>query len=214
MTLVLHDYWRSTACYRVRIGLNLKGLAYEQRAVNLLAGDQGSEAYGSVNPQHLIPSLETPDGVLTQSLAILEWLEETQAAPPLLPADAFARATVRAMCAAIAADIHPLNNLRIFNVLRADFSADSPQVSAWIARWIGEGFAALETLVARHGGAYAYGDAISMADALLVPQVYSARRYKVDVAPYPRLIAAADRAAAVPAIAAAHPDKQPDAQPA
>lgn len=214
MTLVLYDYWRSSAAYRVRIGLNLKGLAYEQRTVNLLAGDQGGAAYGEVNPQHLIPSLETPDGVLTQSLAILEWLEETQPQPPLLPKAAFARATVRAMCAAIAADIHPLNNLRILNALRSDFAAENPQVSAWIARWIGEGFAALEQLIARHGGACAYGDQVTLADVLLVPQVYSARRYKVDTAPYPRLIAAADRAAELAPVAAAHPDRQPDAQPA
>ena len=211
MTLVLHDYWRSSAAYRVRIGLNLKGLAYEQRVVNLLAGDQGSDAYGAVNPQHLIPSLETPDGVLTQSVAILEWLEETHPEPPLLPADPFGRATVRAMCAAIAADIHPLNNLRILNALRADFAADNSQVSTWIARWITEGFAALEQQVARHGGVYAFGEAFTLADILLVPQVYSARRYKVDTTPYPRLIAAADRAAEHPAFAAAHPDRQPDA---
>ena len=214
MTLVLHDYWRSSAAYRVRIGLNLKGLAYEQRAVNLLAGDQRAAAYGEVNPQHLIPSLETPDGVLTQSLAILEWLEETHSEPPLLPKAPFGRATVRAMCAAIAADIHPLNNLRVLNALRADFAAENPQVSAWIARWIGEGFAALEQLIARHGGEYAFGDEITLADVLLVPQAYSARRYKVDTTPYPRLIAATERAAGLPPVAAAHPDRQPDAQPA
>lgn len=214
MTLVLYDYWRSSAAYRVRIGLNLKGLAYEQRAVNLLSGDQGSETYGEVNPQHLIPALETADGVLTQSMAILEWLEETQPKPPLLPKDAFGRAAVRAMTAAIAADIHPLNNLRVLSALRADFAAENSQVSAWIARWISEGFAALEQMVARHGGAYAYGDDLTFADVLLVPQVYSARRYKVDTTAYPRLIAAADRAAALPPIAAAHPDRQPDAQPA
>lgn len=214
MTLVLHDYWRSSAAYRVRIGLNLKGLAYDQRAVNLLNGDQASAAYGEVNPQHLIPSLETPDGVLTQSLAILEWLEETHPVPALLPRAPIARATVRAMCAAVAADIHPLNNLRVLNALRGDFAAENLQVSAWIARWIGEGFAALEQQVARHGGAYAFGDAPTLADVLLVPQVYSARRYKVDLAPYPRLIAAADRAAELAPVAAAHPDRQPDAQPA
>lgn len=211
MTLVLHDYWRSSAAYRVRIGLNLKDLAYEQRPVNLIAGDQASDAYGQVNPQHLIPSLETPAGVLTQSLAILEWLEETCPTPPLLPPDAIARAMVRAMCAVIAADIHPLNNLRVLSALRADFAAENPQISAWIARWITEGFAALEQQIARHGGAYAHGDAVTLADVLLVPQVYSARRYRVDLTPYPRLVASADRAADLAPFAAAHPDRQPDA---
>jgi maleylpyruvate isomerase len=212
--LRLHGYWRSTASYRVRIALNLKGIAYEQAAHDLRLGEQRDPGYRAIAPQGLVPALETDGLVVTQSLAILEWLEERFPEPALLPADPDGRAVVRSMAALIACDIHPLNNLRVLQALRSQLSADEPQVEAWIGRWIGEGFAALEELLARHGGAFAYGDAPSVADCCLVPQVYSAERFKVDLAPYPRIRAAAARAGELAAFAAAHPARQPDADPA
>jgi maleylpyruvate isomerase len=212
--LRLHGYWRSTASYRVRIALNLKGIAYEQAAHDLRLGEQRDPGYRAIAPQGLVPALETDGLVVTQSLAILEWLEERFPEPALLPADPDGRAVVRSMAALIACDIHPLNNLRVLQALRSQLSADEPQVEAWIGRWIGEGFAALEELLARHGGAFAYGDAPSLADCCLVPQVYSAERFKVDLAPYPRIRAAAARAGELAAFVAAHPARQPDADPA
>jgi len=214
MPLRLHGYWRSTAAYRVRIGLNLKGLAYEQAAHDLRTGAQRDPGYLALAPQGLVPALETPTGVFTQSLAILEWLEERFPQPPLLPADPDRRAVVRAMAELVACDIHPLNNLRVLNALRAELGADQAQVDAWIARWIADGFEALEQLIAQHGGAFAYGDAPTLADCCLVPQVYSAERFKVDLGPFPRLRAAAARAGELEAVAAAHPARQPDADPA
>lgn len=206
--MILHGYWRSGTSYRTRIALNLKGLAYQQAGVDLRRGDQRSEAFLALNPQGLVPALETDDGaVLTQSPAILEWLEERYPDPPLLPADPTGRAMVRAMAATIACDIHPLNNLRVLNAVR-ELGGDA---DGWAARWIAPGFAALETMIARHGDGFAYGAAPTLADCHLVPQVYSARRFGVDLAPYPRLVAAVDRARALPAVAAAHPDRQPDA---
>lgn len=212
--LRLHGYWRSTAAYRVRIGLNLKGLAYEQAPHDLRTGAQRDPAYMALAPQGLVPALETPTGVFTQSLAILEWLDERFPTPPLLPADPDDRAVVRAMAEIVACDVHPLNNLRVLNALRADFAADQAQVDAWIARWIADGFAALEQLVARHGGAFAFGDQPTLADCCLVPQIYSAERFKVDLGPFPHLRAAAARAGELDAFAAAHPARQPDADPA
>jgi len=211
--MILHGYWRSTASYRVRIALGLKGLAYHQQAHDLRQGAQRSDAYRALNAQGLVPALEIDGAVLTQSLAILEWLDEVHPAPPLLPATPGERATVRAMADLIACDIHPLNNLRVLNALRGDLAASDAQVQAWVARWIGEGFGALEALVERHGGAFAFGDAPSLADCCLVPQIYSAERFAVDLTPFPRLIAASERARALPAFAAAHPALQPDAGP-
>lgn len=207
----LHSYWRSTAAYRVRIGLNLKGLAYEQVTHDLRIGAQASDTYASINPQKLIPSLEADGLVLTQSLPILEWLEETHPTTPLLPKAAGDRAVVRAMAAMVAADIHPINNLRVLAELRGRFAADEAQVGAWIAHWIGAGFAALETMIERHGGRFAFGDTPTLADCCLVPQVYSAERFSVDVTPYPRLTAAVSEGRALEAFAAAHPARQPDA---
>lgn len=212
MTLQLHEYWRSGTSYRVRIALNLKGVAYELIGVDLRTGAQRGEAYTSVNPQGLVPALVAPEGVLTQSPAILEWIEEAWPEPPLLPPSAWARAEVRAMAAVIGCDIHPLQNLRVLKALEADHGADQAAKDAWAGRWIRAGFDALERQVERLGGAYAYGDAITLADVYLAPQLYSARRFKVDLAPYPRLAAAGARAAEHPAFAAAHPDRQPDAQ--
>jgi maleylpyruvate isomerase len=212
--LVLHGYWRSTASYRVRIALNLKGLAYSQAPHDLRTGAQRAPDYLAVAPQGLVPALETSFGVLAQSSAILEWLEERAPTPPLLPTDPDGRAVVRGMAALIACDIHPLNNLRVLQTLRATFGASQAQVDGWIADWISQGFTALEALIARHGGAFAYGEAVTLADCHLVPQVYSAERFKVDLAAFPRIRAVAERARGLEAFVAAHPDRQPDADPA
>jgi len=211
VSLTLHGYWRSTTAYRVRIALALKGAAYAQVTHDLRKGEQRDVGYRTLNPQGLVPALETDDAVLTQSPAILEWIDETYPDPPLLPADANSRAIVRAMAATIACDIHPVNNLRILNALRTEFGADEAAVNRWIARWIGDGFAAIETQIARHGDGFAFGTTPTIADCHLVPQVYSAERFAVDLSPYPKLKAAAENARALPAFAAAHPDLQPDA---
>jgi maleylpyruvate isomerase len=211
MSLVLHSYWRSTAAYRVRIALNLKGAVYEQRTHDLRAAEHHDPAYLQLAPQGLVPALETPDGVLTQSLAILEWIEEQWPTPPLLPQDSHGRAVVRAMAALVAADIHPINNLRVLAELRATYQATPAQIDHWIAHWIGAGFAALEQMLAQHAGAFAYGDTPGLADCLIVPQVYSANRFSVDLSPYPRVRAVAGAAAALEPFAAAHPAAQPDA---
>jgi maleylpyruvate isomerase len=211
--LILHGYWRSGTSYRARIALNYKNLAYEQVGVDLRTGAQTGAEYTAVNPQGLVPALVTEAGVLTQSPAILEWLEEAYPHPPLLPHAPFARAEVRAMCALIACDIHPLQNLRVLKALRADYAAEEEAVQAWPRRWIIAGFDALEQLIERRGGTYAFEDAVSMADVHLAPQVYSANRFGVDLAPYPRIRSAAERAGQHPAFKQAHPDVQPDAEP-
>lgn len=211
MSFTLHSYWRATAPYRVRIALNLKGLPFAYAPVNLLAGDQLGEAYRRLNPQGLTPALETGDGeVLTQSLAILEWLEEVHPVPPLLPSDAYDRARVRAMAALVACDIHPLNNVRVLRQL-ARLGIDEAARTAWAQRWINDGFAALEPMVTAHGRGFAFGAQPTIADCLLIPQVYSAERNAVDLSPYPAIRAVADACAEHPAFQAAHPDRQPDA---
>ncbi len=209
--MILHGYWRSGAAYRTRIALALKGLAYDQRGVDLRTGEQRSEAFASLNPQGMVPALEVEGRVLTQSPAILEWLEEAHPAPALLPVDPLGRAHVRAMAALIGCDIHPLNNLRVGKALRETFGADQTAVDAWAARWIIPGFGALEALVARHGAGWCFGGAPTLADCYLVPQVYSARRFNVPLDAFPRLLAIDAAAAAHPAFIAAHPDAQPDA---
>lgn len=211
MTLVLHSYWRATAPYRVRIGLNLKGLAYDYVSVDLPAGEQREPAYRLLNPQGLTPALEIGDDrILTQSLAILEWLEEAHPEPALLPRDAYGRAVVRAMAGIVACDVHPLNNLRIQQQLTR-MGIDAEGRLAWTQGWINDGFAALEPMIARHGAGFAYGDAPGLADCLLIPQIYSAERYDLDLASYPAIRAVANRCAEHPAFQAAHPDRQPDA---
>jgi len=209
--LVLHGYRRSGTSYRTRIALNLKGLTYTQVPVNLLAGEQRNDSYRALNRQGLVPALVAGDTVLSQSSAILEWLEECYPDPPLLPADADSRAIVRAMAMTVACDIHPLNNLRVLKALKNDLGADDAARDAWTARWIADGFAALEVMIARHGGRYAFGDTLTIADCHIVPQVYSARRFNVPLDAYPALMKAAEAAMAVPEVAAAHPDVQPDA---
>jgi maleylacetoacetate isomerase/maleylpyruvate isomerase len=210
MRLTLHSAWRSSAAYRVRIGLNLKGLAYDIAPVNLVSSQHLEPAFGALNPQHLLPALQVDGRVLTQSLAILDWLDETVPEPALLPADPFDRAVVRSMAQIIASDIHPVNNLRILRALTG-LGVDEPGREAWIGRWITDGFTALEALVAEHGRGYAFGDAPSLADCCLVPQVYNAERFKTDLTPFPALRAVAARCAEHPAFAAAHPNQQPDA---
>jgi maleylpyruvate isomerase len=209
--MILHGYWRSGAAYRVRIALNLKGLTYDQQGHDLRTGAQKDAAYVALNPQGMVPALQVDGAVLTQSPAILEWLEEAHPEPPLLPFSSVDRAHVRAMAALIACDIHPLNNLRVGKALRETFGADQAAVDDWASRWIVPGFTALETLVAQHGAGWSFGDAPTLADCCLIPQIYSARRFNVSLDAFPGLLAIDERAAAHAAFAAAHPDRQPDA---
>jgi len=209
--MILHGYWRSGAAYRTRIALELKGLSYEQQGHDLRTGAQKDPAYVALNPQGMVPALEVDGAVLTQSPAILEWLEEAHPAPALLPSNAVDRAHVRAMAALVGCDIHPLNNLRVGKALRESFGADQAAVDAWAARWILPGFEALEALVARHGAGWCFGDAPTLADCYLIPQIYSAARFNVALDAFPRLLAIDAAAKTHPAFVAAHPDNQPDA---
>ena len=209
--MILHGYWRSGASYRVRIALNLKGITYDNAAHDLRKGEQKATDYVALNPQGMVPALQDGDLVLTQSPAILEWLEETHPEPTLLPKGANDRATVRAMAALIGCDIHPLNNLRVLKAIRSEFNADQAAVDAWAARWIAPGFDALEALIARHGAGWSFGDAPTLVDCYLIPQMYSARRFNMDLSAWPRLLAVEQTALAHPAFASAHPDLQPDA---
>ena len=209
--MILHGYWRSGAAYRTRIALALKGLDYEPQGVDLRTGAHKSEVFVALNPQGMVPALELDGAVLTQSPAILEWLEETCPAPALLPAAPADRAHVRAMAALIGCDIHPLNNLRVGKALRETFGADQPAIDAWAARWILPGFEALEALVARHGDGWCFGDAPTLDDCYLIPQIYSARRFNVPLEAFARLLAIDTLASQHPAFIAAHPDAQPDA---
>ncbi len=212
MALTLHSMWRATAPYRVRIGLNLKGLAYDYVGVDLVGGEARRAPYTDLNPQGLAPVLVTDEGVLTQSLAILEWLDETHPEPPLLPRSPRDRAIVRAMAEIVACDMHPLNNLRVLQALNArGIKFGSEEQTGWIHGWMRAGFDALEPMIERHGAGFAFGDAPGLADCCLIPQTYSAERYAFDLAPYPAIRAVAERAAQHPAFAAAHPDRQPDA---
>jgi maleylacetoacetate isomerase len=209
----LYSAWRATAPYRVRIGLALKEIAYDYVPINLIKGEQREAAYKAVNPQGLTPALDLGEGdVLTQSLAILEWLEETHPQPAILPAAPLDRQRVRAMALVIACDIHPLNNTRVGRALdKLGVSKDDNL--AWVHRWITDGFDTLEPMVTRYGQGFAFGDTPTIADCCLIPQVYSANRFEVDLGPYPAIRAVAERAAEHPAFQAAHPTKQPDAVP-
>jgi maleylpyruvate isomerase len=211
VTVILHGYWRSGPSYRVRIALNLKGVRYETRPTDLRTNEQWQPAYRALNAQALVPALEAEGRVLTQSLAILEWLEKRYPHPGLLPCDPFDAATVRAMTSLIACDIHPLNNLRVLRALKHDFNASQYHIDEWAQRWICDGFSALETMIAKHGRGFCFGDTPTFADCALVPQVYSAERFGTKLAAYPRITAAVELARALPPVADAHPSRQPDA---
>ena len=212
MTLTLHSMWRATAPYRVRIGLALKGLPYDYVAHDLVGGEARRAPYTGVNPQGLVPALETDDGVLTQSLAILEWLEETHPEPPLLPKSARDRATVRAMAEIVACDIHPLNNLRVLQTLaELGHPMGGDDQLAWADKLITAGFDALEPMVKAHGAGFCFGETPTLADCCAIPQIWASSRFRVDLAPYPALSAVYARAADHPAFQAAHPERQPDA---
>jgi len=211
----LYDYFRSSAAYRVRIAANLKGVAPERVFVHLRKGAQRGEDYLALNPQGLVPTLVTDEGdVLTQSLAIIEWLEETHPLPPLLPSESAARARVRAIALSIACDIHPLNNLRVLQYLKGTLGLPDAQKDGWYRYWIDVGCEALESQLARDTatGRFCHGDTPTVADVFLVPQLANARRFAIDLSPYPTLTRIESACTALPAFAAAAPARQPDAE--
>jgi len=211
--LKLYSYFRSSAAYRVRIALNLKAVSYDIVPVHLTkgGGEQRRPEYRSINPQMRVPALVVPDGqVLTQSLAIIEYLEETHPEPRLLPRDPVERAKVRALAQAIACDIHPLNNLIVLQHLKRTLHHDQAAIDAWYVHWIVSGFEAIETMIAP--APYAFGAQVTLADACLVPQVANARRYNVPLERFPNIVAVDAACQKLPAFERARPDKQPDAE--
>ncbi|HET7886453.1 MAG TPA: maleylacetoacetate isomerase [Bradyrhizobium sp.] len=208
----LHGYFRSSASYRVRIALNLKGLSAEQLSYHLRKGEQRAPGYLAINPQGLVPTIQGEDGaILTQSLAIIEWLDEIHPEPPLLPKDPLRRAHVRAFAQAIACDIHPVQNLKVLARLR-ELGLSEEKVTEWAAWANREGLVACEKLIAHEDGPFCFGNAPTMADLCLVPQLANARRFGVDVAAFPRLLKAEAAAKELKAFADAAPERQPDAE--
>jgi len=206
---ILFDYYRSSAAYRVRIALNLKGVDYESRPVNLAGGEQKADDYRALNPQGLVPMLEIDGHRLTQSLAIMVYLDQAYPEPPLVPRDPADGAHVRAMALAIACDIHPLNNLRVLKYLKGELGSSQEEVDRWYAHWITEGLPALEELARPQAGAFLFGDGPTAADVCLVPQLYNARRFNVPIGDWPTLLRAEENANKLEAFAGAHPDRQP-----
>lgn len=205
----LYTYYRSTSSYRVRIALGLKGLGWQAVPVNLLQGQQRGAGYLALNPQGRVPALRTDQGeLLVQSPAILEYLEEAYPDPALLPADAAARARVRGVAAIIGCDVHPLHNVAVLNRLR-EAGHGEVQVNQWVGHWVTQGLAAVEQLISDHG--YCFGAAPGMADVYLIPQLYAAERFAVDLSRYPRIRRVAALAGQHPAFQQAHPSRQPDA---
>ncbi len=211
MSIRLYSYWRSSAAYRVRIALNLKSLPYEIETVSLLPGvsEHRADAYRAINPQMLVPFLQDGDLGIAQSMAILEYLEETYPETPLLPDVEPARSRVRAFCNLIACDIHPLNNLRVQLYLSNELDASKQAARDWYVHWVHEGFGSLEALSG--DGPYVMGDSVTLADVLLVPQMYNARRFEVPVDRFPRLVNIVDNCNELPAFKKAAPDMQADA---
>jgi maleylacetoacetate isomerase len=205
----LYTYFRSSAAYRVRIALNLKGVSYDAVPVNLLKGEQREERYGAINPQRRLPSLDIGSTTLIQSPAILEYLDEVYPEPPLLPVGAINRAKVRAIASLIACDIHPLNNSGTVGYLKNRLGHDQAAADEWYAHWVREGFDAIEALLGP--GPYAFGPRITLADIYLVPQVFNARRFNVPLDAYPKIVAVDAACAAHKAFQNAAPDNQPDA---
>lgn len=205
---ILYDYWRSSACYRVRIALKLKNVDYESREIDLREDEQKSADFLELNPQGLVPLLEIDGHRLTQSLAILNYLDIRYPNQPLIPASAADRAHVVAMAMVVACDIHPLNNLRVLKYLKNELGHDQPEVDRWYAHWITEGLGALEALAAPQAGKFLFGNAPTGADVCLVPQLYNARRFDVPLDGYPTLLRAEENANKLEGFAAAHPDRQ------
>ncbi|MBB1087946.1 maleylacetoacetate isomerase [Lysobacter sp. SG-8] len=213
--LQLYSYWRSSAAYRVRIGLNLKGLSYDTVPVHLVrdGGEQHQPAFRNANPQGLVPVLKHGSRTFRQSMAILEYLEDAWPSPSLLPFDARDRARVRALAQAVACEVHPLNNLRVLQHLERVLEVDAEGRDAWVRHWVDEGFRAIEAMLVDHPstGRFCEGESPGLADCCLVPQVYNARRFKVDMAPYPTIERIEQACLALPAFDAARPENQPDA---
>ena len=204
---VLYDYHRSSACYRVRIALNLKGIDYDAVPVNLLDGEQQAEAYRARNPQAFVPMLEVDGLRLTQSLAIIDWLDARHAEPRLLPTDPDERAHVLAMALTVACDVHPLNNLRVLKYLSGPLGQPQEARDAWYRHWVAEGLVALEAMAAGGAGAFLSGDVPTLADLCLVPQMFNARRFEVPLDAFPTLVRADAEANRLEAFAAAHPER-------
>jgi maleylacetoacetate isomerase len=206
--VVLHDYFRSSASYRVRIALNLKGIAYQSHAIDLRTDEQKSADYRRLNPQGFVPMLEMNGERLTQSLAIFDYLDAQVPEPPFVPREPAARAHVLALALTVACDIHPLNNLRVLRYLKNQLGQPQEAIDDWYRHWVSEGLAALEGLAAPAAGKFLYGDTLSMADICLVPQLYNARRLETPLDAFPTLTRVDEALTAIPAFAAAHPDRQ------
>ncbi|SIP88047.1 maleylacetoacetate isomerase [Solilutibacter tolerans] len=214
--LTLYSYWRSSAAYRVRIGLNLKGLDCKIQPVHLVrdGGEQRADGYRALNPQQLVPTLLHGERRITQSMAILEYIDECWPKPALLPTDARGRARVRALSQLVACDIHPLNNLRVLQYLKRELGTEQPAIDEWMRHWMREGFSAMQAMLAdsTETGAFCHGESPTMADCCLIPQLFNARRFDLDLSAYPELIRIEANALALPAFERARPENQPDAE--